>query len=52
MIDVAAAVICRGDKILMCQRPAEKKCGLLWEFPGGKIEEGETAEECAVRECR
>lgn len=52
MIDVAAAVICRGDKILMCQRPAEKNCGLLWEFPGGKIEEGETAEECAVRECR
>ena len=52
MIDVAAAVVCREDKILMCQRPAEKNCGLLWEFPGGKIEEGETAEECAVRECR
>ena len=52
MMEVTAAVIWQGGKFLICQRPREKYCGLLWEFPGGKVELGETAEECIVRECR
>ena len=52
MMEVTAAVIWQGDKFLICQRPREKYCGLLWEFPGGKIEPGETTEECIIRECR
>ena len=38
------------DKFLICQRPAHKARGLLWEFPGGKIEAGENAEEALRRE--
>ena len=52
MIEVTAAIIRQNGKVLICQRPAEKTCGLLWEFPGGKIEPGETGEECIVRECQ
>jgi 8-oxo-dGTP diphosphatase len=52
MIDVSAAVICEGDRVLICQRPKGKSFELLWEFPGGKIEPHESAEECLVRECR
>jgi len=43
MMEVTAAVIWQGDKFLICRRPRDKYCGLLWEFPGGKIEPGETA---------
>ena len=50
MMEVTAAVIWQGDKFLICQRPREKYCGLLWEFPGGKVEAGETPEEALVRE--
>ena len=52
MTDVAAALIWRGDRFLICQRPAHKARGLLWEFVGGKVEPGETKEEALVRECR
>ena len=52
VIEVTAAVIRRNNKILICQRPANKNCGLLWEFPGGKIEMGESGEQCIVRECQ
>lgn len=52
MMEVTAAVIRRGGRFLICRRPRDKYCGSLWEFPGGKIEPGETAEECVVRECR
>ena len=52
MIEVTAAIIRDNGKILICQRPANKACGLLWEFPGGKIEAGETGEQCIVRECQ
>lgn len=52
MIHVAAAVIIEKGKLLICQRPKGKNCALLWEFPGGKIEEGETPENCLKRECR
>jgi mutator protein MutT len=47
---VIAAVICRGDKLLVCQRPKHKRHGGLWEFPGGKVEPGETDESAARRE--
>lgn len=52
MIEVTAAIIQQNDKVLICQRPANKNCGLLWEFPGGKKETGETGEQCIVRECQ
>ena len=51
-LEVTAAVIRQNGKVLICQRPANKNCGLLWEFPGGKIESGETGEDCIVRECQ
>lgn len=51
MLEVTAAVIRRDDRFLICQRPEGKNCALLWEFPGGKIEPGETGEACIVREC-
>ena len=37
---------------MICQRPAHKERGLLWEFVGGKVEQGETKEEALVRECQ
>ena len=49
---IAAAILRRNDKILICRRGPGGSCGYLWEFPGGKIEPGETGEDCAVRECR
>lgn len=52
MIQVAAAIIKDDDKILICQRSKGEFCELLWEFPGGKLEAGETFEECVVRECK
>lgn len=51
-LEVVAALIRRGDRFLICQRPAHKSCALLWEFVGGKVEAGETPEEALVRECR
>ncbi len=50
--DVVAALIWDGDKFMICQRPAHKARGLLWEFVGGKVESGETKEEALIRECR
>lgn len=50
--EVAAALIWEGERFLICQRPAHKARGLLWEFPGGKLEPGETAEAALIRECR
>lgn len=51
MTEVVAALIWRGDKFLICQRPANKTRGLLWEFVGGKVEKDETKEQALVREC-
>ncbi len=51
-VEVVAALVWREDAFLICQRPAHKARGLLWEFVGGKIEPGETGEEALVRECR
>ena len=50
--NVVAALIWRGDKFMICQRPAHKARGLLWEFVGGKVEPGETKEQALIRECR
>ena len=52
MVDVVAALIWRGEAFLICQRPAGKARGLLWEFAGGKVESGETPQQALVRECR
>ena len=52
IITVVAGLIREGDRILICQRPAGKARGLLWEFPGGKVEAGESKEAALVRECR
>ena len=52
MTEVAAARIWDGDKFMICQRPAHKARGLLWEFVGGKVEPGETCEQALIRECR
>ena len=51
MTEVVAALIWKGDQFMICQRPAHKARGLLWEFVGGKVEPGETREEALVREC-
>ena len=37
---------------MVCQRPANKARGLLWEFVGGKVEPGETKEQALIRECQ
>lgn len=50
--EVVAALIWRGKEFMICQRPAHKARGLLWEFVGGKVESGETGEQALVRECR
>ena len=50
--EVVAALVWRDDKFMICQRPAHKARGLLWEFVGGKVEPGETKEQTLVRECR
>ena len=49
--EVVAALIWRGEKFMICQRPAHKSRGLLWEFVGGKVEHGETKEQALIREC-
>jgi 8-oxo-dGTP diphosphatase len=49
---VVAALIWDGDRFLICQRPAHKARGLLWEFVGGKVEPGETRQDALIRECR
>ena len=50
--EVAAALIWRNGRFLICQRPEGKAREFLWEFVGGKLEAGETAAEALVRECR
>ena len=52
MTDVVAALIWDGPRFMICQRPAHKARGLLWEFVGGKLEKGETGPEALVREVR
>ena len=52
MVEVVAALVWDGPRFMICQRPAHKARGLLWEFVGGKVEAGETKREALIRECR
>lgn len=52
IIEVVAALIWDNERFMICQRPANKARGLLWEFVGGKVEAGETKEQALIRECR
>ena len=51
-IEVVAAVIKKDDKFFCCQRGKKNECAFKWEFPGGKIEPGETREEALKREIK
>src|SRR6266849_8876554 len=52
MITIVAAVIERDGRLLICQRKKGDALGLKWEFPGGQVEAGETAEAALARELR
>ena len=52
VVEVVAALIWRDEKFMICQRPAHKARGLLWEFVGGKVEKGESRDQALIRECR
>ena len=52
MVEVVAALIWQNDKFMICQRPAHKARGLLWEFVGGKVEPDETKRQALIRECK
>ena len=48
----AAALVDHDGRVLLAQRPADKSMPGLWEFPGGKVEPGETPEAALIRELR
>ena len=50
LVEVAAGIIWRGERFLAAQRPTDKPLEGYWEFPGGKLEEGESPSEALVRE--
>lgn len=52
MLNVTCAVIRDGERYLICQRSEQMKMPLKWEFPGGKVEEGESLEDCLIREIK
>ena len=52
MVEVVAALIWNNGKFMICQRPAHKARGLLWEFVGGKVEPDETKRQALIRECK
>ncbi len=50
-MEVVAAIIWHKGKFLICQRPESKARPLLWEFVGGKVEQGESHKQALIREC-
>ena len=50
LLVAAAALVDADGRVLICQRPEGKALAGLWEFPGGKVEAGETPEACLIRE--
>ena len=52
MLIVAAAVVIADGRVLLTRRAEGQHLAGLWEFPGGKLEAGESPEEAVVRECR
>jgi 8-oxo-dGTP diphosphatase len=50
LLVAAAALVDADGRVLICQRPEGKAMAGLWEFPGGKVEPGETLEACLIRE--
>jgi 8-oxo-dGTP diphosphatase len=52
MTEVAVGILRKNGKILICQRKKGGRYELKWEFPGGKLENGETTEQCLRRELR
>lgn len=52
MTEVAVGVLRNNNRILICQRKQGGRYALKWEFPGGKLEIGETVEQCLRRELR
>lgn len=52
MITVTAGILSDGDRVLICQRRVTSRFPLKWEFPGGKVEDGESPEACLRRELR
>lgn len=52
MLEVTCAIIFNENQVLIAQRGAKMKLALKWEFPGGKIEQGESKTACLVREIK
>ena len=52
VIQVTAAIFFQDGTYWICQRAYDDTLPLLWEFPGGKAEDGETLEQCIIRECQ
>jgi 8-oxo-dGTP diphosphatase len=52
LLVAACALVDADGRVLMCQRPEGKQLAGLWEFPGGKLEPGETPEACLIRELK
>jgi 8-oxo-dGTP diphosphatase len=52
MTRAAVAILRENGRILVCQRKKNSRYGLKWEFPGGKVESGESIQDCVKRELR
>lgn len=50
LLVAACAMVDADGRVLLAQRPEGKQLAGLWEFPGGKVEPGETPEQCIIRE--
>ena len=51
-IDVAIGIVCKGGQVLICRRKQDGHLAGFWEFPGGKVEPGESPAQCVARELR